>query len=132
LTRSPGAGADRRVTSRAGYWIGGALIVAAVAGAVLWGVLSFIGLGETIDDFARVQAPGAQTVRSSRRASTSSTSKARAPARTACRPSRLRSSTPAPIAPCPSTRYGGSVTYSFGCGSSGGTVGHPPGMTPRA
>ena len=31
------------MTSRAGYWIGGGLIVAGVVGAILWGVLSFVG-----------------------------------------------------------------------------------------
>lgn len=51
------------MTSRAGYWIGGGLIVAAVAGAILWGVLSLVSIGNTLDDFVRVPAPGAQEVR---------------------------------------------------------------------
>ena len=46
------------VTSRAGYWIGGGLIVAGVVGAVLWGVLSFLAIDDTVDDFARAPAPG--------------------------------------------------------------------------
>lgn len=50
------------MTSRAGYWIGGGLIVAAVAGAILWGVLSFVSIGNTLDDFVRVPAPGSQAV----------------------------------------------------------------------
>ena len=47
-----------RVTSRAGYWIGGGLIVAGVVGAILWGVLSFLAIDDTVDDFARAPAPG--------------------------------------------------------------------------
>lgn len=50
------------MNSRAGYWIGGGLIVGAVVGAILWGVLSFVSIGNTLDDFARVQAPGSRAV----------------------------------------------------------------------
>lgn len=46
------------MTSRAGYWIGGGLIVAGVVGAILWGVLSFTAIGDTVDDFQRAPAPG--------------------------------------------------------------------------
>jgi len=58
LTAARGREEDGRVTSRAGYWIGGALIVVGVAGAILWGVLSFAGMGDTVDDFERAPAPG--------------------------------------------------------------------------
>ena len=51
------------MTSRAGYWIGGGLVVAAVAGAIAWGVLSFAGTGSRIDDFARAPAPGSASVK---------------------------------------------------------------------
>jgi hypothetical protein len=51
-----------RVTSRAGYWIGGFLIVAAVLGAVAWGVLSFLSIGDRVDGFARAPAPGSARV----------------------------------------------------------------------
>ena len=50
------------MTSRAGYWIGGGLIVAGVAGAILWGVLSFVAMGDTVDDFVRAPAPGSARV----------------------------------------------------------------------
>jgi len=50
------------MTSRSGYWIGGGLIVAGVGGAVLWAVLSFIAIGDTVDDFARAPAPGSARV----------------------------------------------------------------------
>ena len=46
------------MTSRSGYWIGAGLIVVGVVGAILWGVLSFAGMGDTVDDFARAPAPG--------------------------------------------------------------------------
>jgi hypothetical protein len=62
LTRACRPDHDGRVTSRAGYWIGGALIVLGVAGAVLWGVLSFTGMGDTVDDFARAPVPGSAIV----------------------------------------------------------------------
>lgn len=50
------------MNSRAGYWIGGGLILAAVVAGVLWVVLSFVGIAGTLDDFVRVQAPGSQEV----------------------------------------------------------------------
>jgi len=62
LTPARYADEDCRVTSRAGYWIGGGLIVAAIAGAILWGVLSFVAIGDTVDDFHRAPAPGAASV----------------------------------------------------------------------
>ncbi len=46
------------MTSRAGYWIGGGLIVAGVVGAILWGLLSFNAIGDTVDGFVRAPAPG--------------------------------------------------------------------------
>ena len=45
------------MTSRVGYWIGAGLIVAAAAGAILWGVLSFTAIEDTVDDFVRASAP---------------------------------------------------------------------------
>jgi hypothetical protein len=62
LTPARDADEDCRVTSRAGYWIGGGLIVAAIAGAILWAVLSFVAIGDTVDDFRRAPAPGAASV----------------------------------------------------------------------
>ena len=50
------------MTSRAGYWIGGALVVAAVLGAIAYGFLSFRSIDRSVDDFVRVAAPGARTV----------------------------------------------------------------------
>ena len=50
------------MTSRLGYWIGGFVIVAGVLGAVLWGVLSFLSIGDRVDDFARAPVPGSARV----------------------------------------------------------------------
>jgi hypothetical protein len=58
LTREHRRDEDRRVTSRMGYWIGAALIVLGVAGGTLFGVLSFTGMGDVVDDFVRAPAPG--------------------------------------------------------------------------
>ncbi len=51
------------MTSRAGYWIGAFLIVAGVLGAVVWGVTSFLAIGDRVDGFARAPAPGSAEVR---------------------------------------------------------------------
>ena len=44
--------------SRAGYWIGGGLVVAGVLGAVLWFVSSLGGISNQVDAFQRVRVPG--------------------------------------------------------------------------
>jgi hypothetical protein len=51
------------VTSKAGYWIGGGLLVCAVAGAILWGVAAFSRIISTIDDFQHVAIPASEVVR---------------------------------------------------------------------
>lgn len=48
--------------SRAGYWIGGGLIVVGVLGAVAFFVSSFARLNDQVDDFQRVPLPGKATV----------------------------------------------------------------------
>jgi hypothetical protein len=50
------------VTSKAGYWIGGGLLVAAVGGAILWAVLGFSHVVGTIDDFQHVPIPASEKV----------------------------------------------------------------------
>jgi hypothetical protein len=42
--------------SRAGYWLGGGLIIAAIVGAILWFVLSIMAMTDAVDDFVRVPA----------------------------------------------------------------------------
>jgi hypothetical protein len=51
------------VKSRAGYWIGGALIAVGIVGAVLWFVGSLMSLSDEVDGFQRVPIPGEGTVR---------------------------------------------------------------------
>ncbi len=51
------------MTSKAGYWIGGGLLVCAVAGAILWAVVAFSHIVSTIDDFQHVAIPASETVR---------------------------------------------------------------------
>ena len=48
--------------SRAGYWIGGGLVVAGLLGAVLWFVSALAGIDNDVDDFQRVPVPGEATV----------------------------------------------------------------------
>ena len=47
----------------AGYWIGSLVIVLGIAAAIAWGVVGFVGLIHSVDDFARVPAEGGGTVR---------------------------------------------------------------------
>lgn len=42
----------------AGYWIGGALVVLGIAGAIVWFVVGLIGISNAVDDFERVPAEG--------------------------------------------------------------------------
>lgn len=50
------------MTSKAGYWLGAGLIAFAVVGAILWGVMGFMGITDTVDEFERVPIPGTRTV----------------------------------------------------------------------
>ena len=44
--------------SALGYWVGGALCAAAVAGAILWFVLGIVGFGDDVSGLQRVPVPG--------------------------------------------------------------------------
>lgn len=48
--------------SVAGYWIGGAIIVVGIVGAIVWFVLGFVGISNVVDDFERVPADGGGTI----------------------------------------------------------------------
>jgi hypothetical protein len=50
------------VRSRAGYWIGGVLVAAGVAAAVLWFFGSLTSLSDDVDGFERAPLPGEATV----------------------------------------------------------------------
>jgi hypothetical protein len=45
-----------------GYWIGGALIAAAVIGAVIWAVLTYFGYLNQVNSFQRMTVPGTATI----------------------------------------------------------------------
>jgi hypothetical protein len=49
--------------SRAGYLIGGGLVVAGMIGAVLWFATSLMRLGDEVDNFQRVPVPGKMTMK---------------------------------------------------------------------
>ena len=55
------AGTPHRPSAR-GYWIGGALVAAAVIGAAIWAVLTYVGYTNQVDSFQRMTAPGTATV----------------------------------------------------------------------
>lgn len=46
----------------AGYWVGGALVLFGIVGAIVWFVVGLIGISNTVDDFQRVPADGGGTV----------------------------------------------------------------------
>ncbi len=46
----------------AGYWIGGALILIGIAGAVVWLVVGLMGISNAVDEFERVPADGGGTI----------------------------------------------------------------------
>jgi hypothetical protein len=46
-----------------GYWIGAGLVAFAVIGAIVWMVLAFGRISNTVDDFQRVSIPGRADVR---------------------------------------------------------------------
>jgi len=99
------------VTSKAGYWIGGGLIVCAIAGAILWAVIGITNLISTIDDFHHVAIPGSEVER------------LEAPkygiyiegpgADESAPPVRIRVTDARTEAPVPVRDYGATVTYSF-------------------
>jgi hypothetical protein len=53
--------------SKTGYWLGGSLVVAGVAGAVLWFVFSLVNFSDEVDDFQRAAIPGEANVRLGRK-----------------------------------------------------------------
>jgi hypothetical protein len=97
--------------SRAGYVIGGALMVAAVVGAIAWFVFSLVRVGEEVERFVRVPVPGQETVRLEARKYVvyyeGPNAEVEAP-RFAVGIADARTGVPLTIAP-----YGGSLTYAF-------------------
>jgi hypothetical protein len=111
-----------RVRSRAGYLIGGGLVVAGVIGAVLWFATSLMRLGDEVDNFQRVSVPGKTTMKLEAHKYVvyyegSAADQVVPPVRIAITDAKTGS--PLAIAP-----YGGSLTYSASNheGSALGTV----------
>lgn len=99
------------MTTKAGYWIGGGLIVFAVVVAVLWAVIAGAHLVSTIDDFQRVTIPGTTTVQLGAHkvvlyVEGPAADHSIPPVRVLV--TDARTGTPLPI-----RTYGGSLTYSF-------------------
>jgi hypothetical protein len=99
------------VTSKAGYWIGGGLIVCAVAGAILWAVVAFRHVVSTIDDFRHVAIPASQGVRLDARKYVIDVEGPGADE--SVPPVRIQVTDDRTEAPVPLQDYGASVTYSF-------------------
>jgi hypothetical protein len=50
------------VTTKAGYWIGGLLIASGIAGAIVWAILAFTHIVDTVGAFDRIPIPGSRTL----------------------------------------------------------------------
>jgi len=46
----------------AGYWVGGALVLLGIVGAIVWFVVGLVGISNAVDDFQRVPADGGGVV----------------------------------------------------------------------
>jgi hypothetical protein len=107
-----------------GYWIGGGLVGFAVIGAIVWGVIAFGHIANTVEDFQRVPIPGRAEVRLEARkyviyVEGPGADQAVPPVNIAI--TKRGSSTRPPI-----RAYGGSLTYSVGrTGSAQATVTPP-------
>ncbi|MEA2219239.1 MAG: hypothetical protein QOJ35_1865 [Solirubrobacteraceae bacterium] len=112
------------MTSKAGYWIGAGLVVLGVGGAILWAVLSFAHIVSTIDDFQRVEIPGAGKVRLEAR---KYIVYVEGPGADQHVPAvRVQITDERTELPLPLSSYGGSLTYSFDqTGSAQATVTAP-------
>lgn len=44
------------------FWIGGGIMVLGIVGSIAFGIFSFLGISDKVDDFARV-SPGSDTIR---------------------------------------------------------------------
>jgi hypothetical protein len=112
---------DRGVTSKAGYWIGGGLILCAVAGAILWAVVAVSHIVSLIDDFQHVQIPGSENVRLEARKYVIYVEGPGADR--SVPPVRIQITDPRTQTPVPLQPYTSSLTYSFNTkGSAQATV----------
>jgi hypothetical protein len=97
--------------SRAGCWLGGALVAAGVPAPSFWFVVSLLDLGDKVDAFQRVPVPGEETVRLEAQKYViyyeSSTADEFVPA------FAIDIVDAATGAPAPVAGYGGTLTYSY-------------------
>ena len=112
------------MTSKAGYWIGGGLLVAAVAGAILWVVLGFSHIVGTIDDFQHVPIPASQNVSLQARKYVIYVEGPGADQ--SVPPVRILITDDRTEKPVPLESYGGSLTYSFNTSGSAQATVTPP------
>jgi outer membrane lipoprotein SlyB len=112
------------VTSKAGYWIGGGLMVLAVLGAIAWGVLGFKHIVSTVDDFQRVAIPGRQTIHLDARKYVIYVEGPHAD--TSVPGVRILISDTRTSRPLTPSAYGGSLTYSFDTSGSAQATVTPP------
>jgi hypothetical protein len=112
------------VTSKAGYWIGGGLIVCAIAGAILWAVVAFSHIVGTIDDFQHVSIPGSKNVRLEARKYVIYVEGPGADQ--SVPPVRIQISDPGSETPVPLQAYTSSLTYSFNTTGSAQATVTPP------
>ena len=112
------------MTSKAGYWIGGGLIVCAIAGAILWAVTGIGNLISKIDDFEHVSIPGSEVVELEARKYViyiegPGADESVPPVRVEVTDARTQRSVPV-------RDYGASVTYSFNTSGSALATVRPP------
>ena len=62
LTRRAASSTIASVTTKAGYWIGGGLMIVAVLGAILWAYGAARSVIGVVDDFQHVPVPGRTAV----------------------------------------------------------------------
>lgn len=113
-----------RLKSKAGYWIGGGLMVLALVGSILYGFLSLKSTARTVEAFQRVDLPGTATVELEAR---KYIIYAEGPGANQSTPevevavTDLRSQSPVSVRP-----YLTSLTYSFGTAGSAVATVTPP------
>lgn len=112
------------MTSKAGYWIGGGLIVCAIAGAILWAVVGFSHIVSTIDDFQHVPIPASENVRLDARKYVIYVEGPGADQ--SVPPVRIQIADPRTETPVPLQSYTSSLTYSFNTTGSAQATVTPP------
>ena len=61
-TAAPAAAPSGSSVSSAGYWIGGSILVVGCGIAIVWFVVTIVGLVDAPNDFERIAVPGSEVV----------------------------------------------------------------------